>query len=288
MKDSDFKIGSAAAIVTVITWASAFIAIKFAIGFYTPFQVTFIRFLTAASIFIPLGLLKRVKIPSAKDIPTLFFLGISGHALYNIFLALGQKQVSPGTASFIVSSSPLWIVVMAHLFRGEKISRKTMLALLTSLFGVGLISFSKGGISIFNPNTLFVLGAALLLASYSVFQKGILKRYTPLEIMVYSSICAFLTLLPFAPSSLEKISFAPIGPTLAAISLGVIPTAVGYLTWSTALKYIPVSRASFFLYLVPFFATLFSWIVFGETPPPLTIAGSLLILFSVVTVNRVK
>ena len=66
---------------------------------------------------------------------------------------------------------------------------------------------------------------------------------------------------------------------------GVVPGALGYLTWTWVLAKMPASRAAGSLYAIPPLAYLFSWIFLGEKPGPLTIAGAGVVLAGVALVN---
>jgi drug/metabolite transporter (DMT)-like permease len=92
-------------------------------------------------------------------------------------------------------------------------------------------------------------------------------------------------LLVFAPSLGPDIARASAGATLAAVYLGVVPGALGYLTWTWVLAKMPASRAAGSLYAIPPLAYLFSWIFLGEKPGPLTILGAVVVLAGVALVN---
>jgi drug/metabolite transporter (DMT)-like permease len=53
---------------------------------------------------------------------------------------------------------------------------------------------------------------------------------------------------------------------------------VGYWIWNTALKYMPATSVSSFIYLNPPMAALFGWFFFDEEITPFFIAGSAVIL----------
>ena len=55
--------------------------------------------------------------------------------------------------------------------------------------------------------------------------------------------------------------------------MGIVPTAIGYSTWSAAMKHLHPSAAGSFLYLVPAVVVVMAWAVLGELPSPLTTLG---------------
>ena len=110
-----------AMISAILFWASAFPAISVALSAYTPTEVAFLRYIAASSVLLVYALVKRMPLPRSKDIPAIAFLGLMGFTVYNIALNAGQITVSPGTASFIISSEIGIISLLACLFYQERL-----------------------------------------------------------------------------------------------------------------------------------------------------------------------
>jgi drug/metabolite transporter (DMT)-like permease len=70
----------------------------------------------------------------------------------------------------------------------------------------------------------------------------------------------------------------PIGWT---IYLGLVPTALGFATWTFALRSTSAGRMGSVLYLVPVVATVLGCALLGETPPCLAAVGGALCLAGV-------
>jgi drug/metabolite transporter (DMT)-like permease len=65
-----------------------------------------------------------------------------------------------------------------------------------------------------------------------------------------------------------------------------MPTALGFLTWSFALRRLDAGRAASLNYLIPVVAVLLGWGYLGERPPALAFAGGAACLVGVYVARR--
>jgi drug/metabolite transporter (DMT)-like permease len=93
-------------------------------------------------------------------------------------------------------------------------------------------------------------------------------------------------MLPAVPLLAGDLAGAPASAAAAAAFLGLVPSALGYLTWSVALARAPIAHTTAALYLVPVIAVLLAWAWLGERPAPLAVAGGALAIAGVVFVRR--
>ncbi|MGZ8757752.1 MAG: EamA family transporter, partial [Aeromicrobium sp.] len=71
------------------------------------------------------------------------------------------------------------------------------------------------------------------------------------------------------------------------VYLGVFPTAIGFSTFSYALKRLDAGKVTATTYLVPAVATLISWVWLDETPAALAFVGGAMCLLGV-AITRVR
>jgi drug/metabolite transporter (DMT)-like permease len=76
------------------------------------------------------------------------------------------------------------------------------------------------------------------------------------------------------------------GPIAWTIYLGLVPTALGFATWTFALGRTSAERMGSLSYLAPVVAIMLGWMVLGERPPWLAFAGGLLCLAGVSLARR--
>ena len=274
-----------AAGITVIFWASAFPAIRVGLQAFDPFQVALLRYGTASIVLAIYALATRMPLPRARDLPSLALLGLIGFSLYNALLNWGEVTVPSAIASFIIAGAPIFMALFATLFFGERLRPVGWMGILISFVGVSVIAFSSGGNATFDPRALVILAAALAQSIYSVGQKPLLKRYSPIQFTTYAIWFGTLFLLVFAPGLPQAIQAAPADALVAVVYLGVFPGALGYATWSYVLAHLPASTAASFIYLVPAFALVIALVWLGEVPSLIAVIGGLLVVAGVITVN---
>lgn len=278
--DLAFAIG-----LTVVTWGSAFPAIRAGLVAYTPEHLALLRYLIASFVLIVYALLTRMPLPQLRDVPALMLLGFLGLTFYNVALNAGSKGVSAGTASLIIVSAPIFVALLARLFLNERFTKLGWMGIALCFCGVAVIAITNGEGLRFSPSALLVLAAAFAQSLYSTGQKPLLKRYTPVQLATYAICAGTLFLLVFTGGLIAEIEAAPLNATLAVVYTGIFPGAIGYISWSWVLSQLPAARAASFLYLIPAVAILVAWLWLGEMPKLLTLLGGALVLAGVIIVN---
>jgi drug/metabolite transporter (DMT)-like permease len=130
------------------------------------------------------------------------------------------------------------------------------------------------------------LVAALAYAGSVVAQKPLLSRVSGLQVTFIACAIGTIACLPFAPQLAGELGDAG-GPAIRwTIYLGVFPTAIAFTTWAYALSRTTAGRMGATTYLVPPLAILMGWLILGETPPALALAGGVLCLAGVAWTRR--
>jgi drug/metabolite transporter (DMT)-like permease len=263
--------------VTVVIWASTTVGIRRVVMEFPPFQLLFIRFAIASLALLPVALFSRIGIPDKKDFWRISITGIIGIGVCNVCLNIGLRIMSAATASFIVSTGPIFVAILSVNFLKEKISVPGWIFIFISFAGIGIIIIGENGRLECTPGILFVLLAAIAQAVYIVFQKPLFKKYSSIEVVCYSIWMATLTMIPFGWGITGRLNTATGTTLVAVIYLGVFPGAIAYLAWGLVLSRVLASRAAPFLFMVPFFSVIIGYFWLHELPKPLALAGGLVI-----------
>lgn len=278
-------IGYAAVLITIVTWASAFAAIRLGLRFMSPIEFAAARYLIAA---VPAGaflLIRRPPLPAPRDFGRLAIIGPLFIAAYSVLLNTGEQTIAAGPASFIIQVNPVIVALIALPLLGERFGLYGWIGTAISFAGVGLIAFGSGGGLGFDPGALFILAAALCTSISTILQKPLLARMPAIVVTAWILLLGALPLLPALPATVADMRQAPTEVILAILYLAVVPTVIGYLTWAMALKRFPAARASNFLYLIAPTATLIGFLWLGETPTLPGLIGGVMAIGGVLLVN---
>ena len=281
-----FKIKGALALV-IFLWASAFVGIRAGLQDYSPEGLALLRYIIAS---ICMGFfyyrLPQRSVMSIYDIVALLGVGAFGIGVYNLTLNYGELSISSGTASFIISQSPVLTAILALFFLGERLNVSRVIGFIISIMGVALIAIGEKGGFEWDMGIFYILIATLAGSCYSVMQKPFLKKYHAIETTTYVIWGGTLFLALYAPNLQHDLLKASFNTTLTVVYLGIFPAAVGYVAWSYILSQIPASRAVSFLYFTPILATTLGWLWLDESPVWLTITGGLVAIIGVWLVNQ--
>ena len=179
-------------------------------GAITPLVVTDLRIGGAMVLFWITSFFKKPEHVNHKDLMTLFFASLFAITFNQGCFIFGVSLTSPGDASIITTSMPLWAMVLAALFLKEPITGKKVLGIAFGAGGALLLILGNGQdvqISSTVNNTaiwgdLLVLFAQLCYAFYIVFYKNFVNKYSLTTIMKWMFTYSFICLLPFSTNDL--------------------------------------------------------------------------------------
>jgi drug/metabolite transporter (DMT)-like permease len=276
-----------AAAVTVVLWASAFVAIRSAGRDFSPGALALGRLLCATAVLAVISLRQRAGWPSRAAWPGIAAAGVLWFGVYMVALNWGEQRVDAGTAAMVVNIGPVLIALLSGWLLGEGLSRPLVAGIAVSFAGVVLVGIATS--SGRHPSLAGVLLCLLAAVSYAVAvvsQKPALRHASAVQVTTFGCAIGALACLPFTGQLVSQLGTAPLTATLSVAYLGVFPTAVGFTTWAYALSRTPASRMGATTYLVPALTVLMSWAILGQVPGWLALAGGVLCLLGVAVSRR--
>jgi drug/metabolite transporter (DMT)-like permease len=277
------RLAYAAAAVTVVLWASAFVSIRSAAASYSPGALALGRLVVAAVVLGAILSVRRQGWPPRAAWPGIVAYGVLWFGVYMIALNWGEQAVDAGTASMIVGVGPLLVALLAGWLLREGLPGRLLAGVVVSFAGVIVVglSMADGGRASVTGVVLCAV-AAVALAFGVVSQKPALKHASPLQVTTFGCLVGIAACLPFAPSLVSDLVAAPLSATLNMVYLGLFPTALAFTTWAYALSHNTTGRMAAITYAIPAVAILLSWALLGEVPGWLTLVGGALCVLGVV------
>jgi drug/metabolite transporter (DMT)-like permease len=272
----------AAALLTVGLWSSAFVGIRAATRTIAPGSLALGR-LTIGTILLGALVLRRGAMrPTRREGLLLLVAGLLWFGLYNVVLNTAERMVDAGTAAMVINIAPLEIMALAALFLGEHLTRGVLIGAAVAFVGVIVmgIATSSGNAAVWG--IVLCVVSATASAAGLVAQKPVLGRLSALQVTWTCCAIGAITCLPFAPSLVRDLRAAPAGDIAWMVYLGVFPTSIAFTTWAFALARDTASRLAATAYLIPPTTIVMSWLVLGEVPKVLAVAGGALCLTGVI------
>jgi len=280
-------------LLSIIGWAFAFPLIKIALEELSFINLTLLRFSITCSALLVLLCLQphRFTALQKNDIIPIFILGFFGIIAYHLGLNYGEQYVSPGAASLIVATIPVFVAVMAVRFLEETMTVRKIVGIGLSLLGIVILTIwgqSNTTIAVdYIFGALAVLLAAIMGAIYTIAGKKMLSRYSAFSLTTYAMLLGSIGLLPtISASFVSQVSEISWQTWISVIFLGLFSTIVSYTLWYIALEAKGASELSVYIYAVPILSTIISYVLFGDAITPLFIIGGTLVIIGVAIVNR--
>ncbi|HUG55177.1 MAG TPA: DMT family transporter [Vicinamibacteria bacterium] len=251
--------------------------------------VAFNRIFIASAVVAPWGagsLARSWPALSTRQRAALLASGVS-LALHFASWIASLSFTSVASSVLLVNTTPLFTLGFAWWFLAERASAAVLGAIGLALAGAALIAagdWGRGAASL-KGDVLAVLGAVTL-SLYHVIGRG-LREALPLPayvLGVWATAAATLFVL-------AAVARVPLGgypwPTYGYfVALALVPTVLGHGLVNRSLRRIAAPTVGLFLLGEPIGAALLAYVVFGEVPAPLTVAGGVFVLSALVLLVR--
>ena len=283
-------------LITVLIWASNNIVSKIILREASPVLVATVRFTLAGLLFyLPVFLaLHRGEQRFARgDWPRLLLLGAVGVVGSLVFHLLGLRTTTATDAAIYSLTTPLFVLVLARLWFGERLSRARALGVAAAFLGAALLAtggaIGLGGGDI--QGALFLLSSSLIWSGYTLLSKEVLARRSPLLVLAAANLGAMVAIWPIAGllgvwAELPRVlTWSPAAWAVMAY-LVILMSMISQWLYVRSLRDLRTSQVSALLYTQPLFTALLAAAALGELPTPVTVAAGLLILTGVWLVNR--
>ena len=275
----------AAGLGVVVTFASAFPAIRVAAPDMGVIGLSFVRLAVAALALLAIAPFARVRRPERRHAVLLVAAAFFGMAAYQVLLNAGELHVPAGPASIIVSSAPLISVAIATFAFGERLTGAKIVGSGVAIAGVLVVCLARSGATLTSALWI-VVAAAIVNGIYHPLTKPLLRTRSAVEVATYAMVAGALMTLPLLPWGWHEMVTASEPAWTSALYLALVPSALGFVLWGYAVANLPMATSTSLLYLVPGVAVLIAFVWLGETPRIGELLGGLVVIAGVVFIGQ--
>jgi drug/metabolite transporter (DMT)-like permease len=226
-----------------------------------------------------------------KNLPKILVLGIL-LGLHFILFVSAVLDTTILNATVLVNTTPIWSMFVSSLVFKLKPSRLTVLGILISFFGVGVIAYGDASSGIWTINLkgdLEAIFAAVIEAFYLSYGRDTRHKTPLLSLMLTIYVVSASTVLVggvvtrsnfILPTQLSLI--------LALIGLGLLPTALAHTFYFSSLSHLKSFETASMALLEPIGATLLGILIFAQIPNPMFVLCSAFVLVGILSVALSK
>ncbi len=278
----------AAVAVTLVFWASAFVAIRHLRDDFSAGPMSLARIAVGAAVLGLVMIGRPFPRPTARQWVSIVTIGVLWFCIYHVALNEGETRVDAGTAAMLIQVSPVLIALLAALFLSERFTLYLGIGLALAFGGVALIGLSgssDGGRQDL-VGVLLCLVSAVTYAVSVILQKPLVASLSALQVTWLACTVGAIACLPFAGGLVDQAQSAPTSSLLWLLYLGVFPTAIAFTTYAYALQHMSASSLGVTTYLVPPITIVMGLVFLGEAPPAMAYVGGALALVGVAVARR--
>jgi drug/metabolite transporter (DMT)-like permease len=275
----------AAGFFTVILWGGSFPAIAVGVRHVEPSALAATRFTVAAFAAGAWLAWRSDGFPAPKDLMRLAVCSLLGIAIYNILLNTGQRDVSPGAASFIIATQTVFAAGLSHYLGQQKIGATAIAGTALSLAGIAVISLGQADNMRIGAGAVLVLLAAICSGVNFVLQQPLAVKYGGAQTACWTMVLGAILLSPWLPHGLLQ-TVQSTEAIVATVFLALGAGLLGYACWFTAIAGLGAARAANLLFLMAPVAMVLAIPISGHLPDFSTIFGGAAALAGVAIVNH--
>ena len=277
----------AAALVVVLVWGVNFVAMKFALRDFTPFQLGAARY-----VFAVLPLVLFIRPPRVHWKWVVLYGLIQGVGQFGILFIALKVGMTAALASVLLQTQVFFTALFGFVLLHERASRPLQAGMVLAALGLSCFAWNyvSPGAASSSATTVagfgLTLSAAAMWALSNIVARRVQKlsgNYSAIAFVVWSGLVAILPFMALSwrfDAEAVRWQWLQAGWTsgLSIAYLGWMATVVGYSLWTGLLKRHPANRVSPFGLGVPIVGLAAGMGVLGEAITPWQWAGITLVV----------
>lgn len=280
---------AAAPVIFLTLWSAGFAVAKLGVEHAPPLTLLALRYGLAVAVLLPVALVLRPPLPSARAAADVAIVGFLIQVVYFGLCYLAFRAgVSAGGVAIVVCLQPILVALAAPRFVGETVGPRVWAGLALGLAGAALVILGRSAVAAENLwGVALTVGALFGITGGTLWEKRHGRGHHPVvaNLIQYAvgAVCTLpmallledVTAIRWDGTFVAVLAYLVLGNSLLAISLLMAMIRAG-----------EVARVSALFYLVPALSALIAWPMLGEAMPPVAWAGMALAGLGVTLANR--
>jgi drug/metabolite transporter (DMT)-like permease len=276
-----------------LIWGSTYLAIRFAIETLPPFLMGGIRFVIAGAVLYAFRRVRGDPAPSGREwrsaavVGLLLLTGAHGGVVW------AEQRLASSMASLLISTVPLWIVVIEALRPGGRPPRwQTVLGVLVGFAGVVILIGPDRANNVDTIGALVVVLGASLWALGSLYGRGATLPSSPLlgtsmEMLIGGGALVLLGTLTGEWGRLDLGAASP--RSLGALAyLIFVGSLVAFSAYTWLLRVAPTPLVSTYAYVNPMVAMVLGHFLAGEEISARGLVAAAMVVGSVALITSLQ
>jgi len=278
-------------------WGSTYLAIDIAVERIPPALMCGLRFLIAGVFMLAFCGLRGKRIAyNPRQLGEMAVVGILLLMGGNLTLSFAEQHVASGLAALIVAITPLWFLVLDALLLGDHhVSTRGKVGLGLGVAGLVVLLWPQLTATASFGRTELWSSISLIGGSFSWALGSVLaKKWKSPDIDAFSA-----TAWEMVAAGVANLMFAVVAGDFshvvwtargvgATLYLVVCGSWIGYTAYIWLLGHVPTSKVSTYAYVNPVVAVFLGWLVLREPIDAYILAGSAVVIASVVLVTSAQ
>lgn len=230
---------------------------------------------------------KRVR---HRPTPTDYGLLVLGGLLFGVEIGIWHLSIDLTTvanATLFSNLSPIVVTLGAAAFLAQPASRTFLAGMGVALIGAAVLMGESVRISLDHVlGDALALSVSVLFGAYVLVVARLRARFSTPTIMLWTCVCASLTLLPAVLWQEATLVPATWAGWQVLLFVAVACQGLGQGLLTQALAHLPAAFSSVGYLLVPALAATWAWLILGEAIGPAQAIGGAVILGGVILARR--
>jgi len=279
-------------LVLAVIWGGAFLFIGVAVRHVQPLTYVWLRLTIAASAMLLVLRFKGGKLGLPREVwGSILLLALLNNALPFTLFGWGQTHIASGLASILNATTPIWGVLVAHLFTDdERINPRKLAGV---VLGFGGVAVMIGPALLANVGSDALAQLACVAASLSYALAAVWARrfrrigVSPMAVTTGQLSAGAVMMLPLAMLVDQPWTqpLPPLSAWAAIAALAIFCTALGYVLYFRLIETAGATNALLVTLLVPPFAILFGSLFLDEVLAPQDFAGLALVALGLAAID---